>query len=65
MDDIILLPASVVHLQRMLGICNDKGSDIDIIFNARRSSLFIVGKLYDKNIDGLYLGTDESPGTKA
>jgi len=47
----------VVHLQRTL-LCNIKGSDIDIIFNARKSSLFIVGKLCDKNIDGLYLGTD-------
>jgi len=56
--DIILLSASVVLLQRMLDIYNDKGSDTDIIFNARKSSFFIVGKLYDKNIDALHLGTD-------
>jgi len=38
-EDIILLSASVVHLQRMLDICNDKGSDTDIIFTrATRSS---------------------------
>jgi len=34
-DDIILLSASVVHLQSMLDICRKKGSNIDIIFNAK------------------------------
>jgi len=58
-DDIILLSASVVHLQSMLDICRKEGSNIDIIFNAKKSSLFTVGKSCDKNIDNLYLGADE------
>ena len=49
--DDILLSASVVHLQKKNRF--DKGSDIDIIFNVRKSSLFIIGKLYDNNIDGI------------
>jgi len=51
-DDIILLSASVVHLQSVLDICRKDGSDIDIIFNAKKSCLFTVGKSYDKNIHG-------------
>ena len=38
-EDIILLSASVVHLQRMLDICNDKGSDTDIIFTRATRSI--------------------------
>jgi len=43
----------------MLDICRKEGSNIDIIFNAKKSNLFTVGKSYDKNIDNLYLGADE------
>jgi len=41
----------------MLDICTDQAADIDIVVNAKKSSLFAVGKLFD-NIDNLYLGTD-------
>jgi len=44
-DDVILLSASVLHLQKMLDICSDQAADIDIVFNAKKSSLFAVGKL--------------------
>ena len=55
-DDVILLSASVLHLQKMLDICSDQAADIDIVFNSKKSSLFAVGKLFD-NIDNLNLGT--------
>ena len=38
-DDVVLLSASVRHLQKMLDICSDQAADIDIVFNAKKSSL--------------------------
>ena len=58
-DDIVLLSASVVHFQSILDIGRKEGPNIDIIFNAKKSSLFTVGKSYNKNIDNIYLGADE------
>ena len=52
-DDIILLSASVGHLQMMLDICYVRGTEIDIMFNAKKSSLFVVGKACDVLIDTL------------
>ena len=52
-----MLSASVLRLQKMLDICSDQAADIDIVFNAKKSILFAVGKLFD-NIENLYLGTD-------
>ena len=31
-DDVILLSASVLHLQKMLDICSDQAADTDIVF---------------------------------
>jgi len=42
-DDIILLSASVVHLQMMLDICYSQAVELDIKFNAKKSALFVVG----------------------
>jgi len=41
-DDIILLSASVVNLQRMLDVCHTVGANMDILFNAAKSTLFTV-----------------------
>jgi len=38
-DDLILLSASVLQLQKMLDICHDVGSFLDIKFNAKKSLL--------------------------
>jgi len=57
-DDIILLSASVGHLQMMLDICYVKGTEIDIVFNAKKSSLFVVGRAHDVLIDSLRIGQD-------
>ena len=35
----------------MLDICYRKGEAIDIIFNARKSSLFVVGKACNKKLE--------------
>jgi len=55
-DDIILLSASVVHLQTMLDICYTQGVEVDIIFNAQKSALFVVSKAHDVLIDPLWIG---------
>jgi len=51
---VILLLASVLQLQKMLDICSNQAADIDIIFNAKKSSLFAVGKLFDRNLLNLH-----------
>ena len=43
-DDIILLSASLINLQKMLNICCVQGSTLDIQFNVDKSFLFAVGK---------------------
>ena len=58
-DDILLLSASVGNLQKMLDLCYRKGSELDIIFNAKKSSLFVVGKSCLLAIDSLRIGGDE------
>ena len=55
-DDIILLSASVGHLQMMLDICYVRGTEIDIVFNAKKSSLFVAGRANDVVIDSLRTG---------
>jgi len=39
--------ASVVILQKMLNACHAEGLEIDIVFNAKKSTLFVVGKMCD------------------
>jgi len=42
----------------MLDICYVRGTEIDIMFNAKNSSLFVVGKACDMLIDTLRIGQD-------
>jgi len=57
-DDIILLSASVHSLQKMLDICYVSGSEMDIVFNAKKSTLFAVGKYCDTTVEDLNIGDD-------
>ena len=58
-DDIILLSASVVHIQRMLDTCYACSVELGIKFNAKKSALFVVGKACDVSIDPLNIGNDQ------
>src|SRR2546425_5887299 len=42
-DDVILLSASVLKLQRMLDIFNSVGSSIDVAFNPLKSKCLLIG----------------------
>jgi len=42
-DDIILLSASVLSLQKMLNICNHVGNNIGVAFNAIKSKCLYIG----------------------
>jgi len=55
-DDIILLSASVLQLQAMIDVCNKCGDDLDIQFNAAKSSLFTVGKDCKEKLINLHIG---------
>jgi len=50
--------ASVVILQKMLNACHAEGLEIDIVFNAKKSTLFVVGKMCDVEIGCLQIGGD-------
>ena len=55
-DDLILLSASVCNLQKMLTICDNVGRQLDILFNAKKSFLFKVGKMYKADLEQLQIG---------
>jgi len=57
-DDVLLLSASVVHLQRMLDVCVECANKLDIVFNATKSTLFKVGKVSQEKLDNLHLGNN-------
>ena len=40
-DDIILLSACC-YATKMLNVCHTKGLEIDVVFNAKKSTLFVV-----------------------
>jgi len=42
----------------MLDICYSSGTKIDISFNAKTSSLFVVGKCYDVIVEDLKIDHD-------
>jgi len=42
-DDLLLMSASVVQLQRMLDVCGRIGNDLGIQFNSKKSCCMIVG----------------------
>ena len=54
-DDIILLSASVVHLNKMLDIFHP-GYMLDVKFNQSKSCLFTVGKDCKDQLASLHLG---------
>ena len=45
-------------LQSMLDFCYYTGTEIDIIFNAKKSPLFAVGKAHNTPVDSLRIGHD-------
>jgi len=55
-DDLILLSASLCKLQKMLNICDNVGRQLDIVFNAKKSLLFKVGKIYKADLEPLQIG---------
>lgn len=55
-DDIILLSASLSKLQKMLDICYECGNSSDILFNPKKSNLFITGKDYNSFVGDLHIG---------
>jgi len=40
----------------MLSVCHTKGLEIDVVFNAEKSTLFVVGKMCDVDIACLQIG---------
>jgi len=54
-DDILLISASVVQLQRMLDLCCSCAENLDINFNHKKSNLIKFGNEYKDNIDNLKL----------
>ena len=52
------LSASVGNLQKMLDLCYTASFELDILFNAKKSSVFIVGKNCSMLVDRLKLGND-------
>jgi len=55
-DDIILLSASVVHLNMMLDICHSLSNMLDVKFNPSKSCLFTAGKDYKDQLASLHFG---------
>ena len=64
-DDVILLSGSVVIIQKMLNICYDIGSKLDVVFNGKKSALFTVGKAFDVATDCLCIGHDSISWTRS
>jgi len=53
-DDIILLSASVIHLNMMFDICQSQGNMFDTKFNPSKSCLFTGGKDYKDQLANLH-----------
>ena len=58
-DDIILLSASIGNLQKMLDLCYVQRSAVDIVFNAKKSSLFVTGKCCSLTVESLKIENDD------
>ena len=58
-DDIILLSASVAHLQLMLNICSEFAATSDLNFNNKKSHLMKIGPILGLNLPSLILGGDK------
>ena len=55
-DDLLLVSASVVQLQRMLNICYSQAEKVDIQFNAKESCLMKFGKNFKEELNNLHIG---------
>ena len=55
-DDILLLSASVVHLHKMLEICQSQGEKPDVRFNPNKLCLFTFGKDYKEQLANMHFG---------
>jgi len=60
-DDILLMSASVVSLQKMVDICFCYGQEFDIVFNAMKSVSVVFDKDCKYTIENLVLGDCEIP----
>ena len=58
-DDIILLSAFIGNLQKMLDLCYVQGSALDIVYNAKKSSLSVTGKCCSLTVESLKIGNDD------
>ena len=48
-DDLILISASVMHLQKMLDICSLSGAELGSKFNGLKSNCILIGSPIIKN----------------
>jgi len=58
-DDILLLSASLLDMQKMLDICCSHGDDLYIMFNPKKSCLFRVAKSHNENLPNLKFNGSE------
>jgi len=58
--DILLLSASVVHLHKMLEICQSQGEKLDVKFNPNKSCLFTFGKDYKEQLANMHFGDGDT-----
>ena len=57
-DNIILLSAALLKLQKMLDICFECGNYLDIILNAKKSTLFVADMDFSRVCDESQMGQD-------
>ena len=50
----MLLSDSVVHLHKMLEICQSQGEKLDVRFNLNKSCLFTFGKDYKEQLANIH-----------
>ena len=43
-------------LEQMLSMCHTNGLEIDVVYNAKKSTSFVVGKMCDVEIGCLQIG---------
>ena len=43
-------------LEKMLSMCHTNGLEIDVVYNAKKSTSFVVGKMCDVEIGCLQIG---------
>jgi len=55
-DDILLLSAFIVHLHKMLEICQSQCEKLDVRFNPNKSCLFTFCKDYKEQLANMHFG---------